>query len=70
MKPNAQTLYNPNPDYLRELIEKTGLTQNEIARLVGVSTRTMRSYLTFPDKSTYQQAPYAVQFAIECLAQE
>ncbi|MDO4897075.1 MAG: helix-turn-helix transcriptional regulator [Moraxella sp.] len=68
MKPNAQTSYNPDPDYLRELIAKTGLTQKAVAELVGVSPRMMRSYLTFTDNTTYQKAPYAVQFAIECLA--
>ncbi|MDO4224233.1 MAG: helix-turn-helix transcriptional regulator [Acinetobacter sp.] len=67
MKPNAQH-YNPDPDYLRELIAKTGLTQNEVAQRVGVSGRTMRRYLTFSTSENYQQAPYAVQFAIECLA--
>lgn len=68
MKPNAQTSYNPDPDYLRSLIAKAGLTQKAVAELVGVSPRMMRSYLTFTDNATYQKAPYAVQFAIECLA--
>lgn len=67
MKPDA-TAYNPDPDYLRSLIAKTGLTQNEIADRVGVSHRTMRRYITFANSENYQKAPYAVQFAIECLA--
>ncbi|MDO5652355.1 MAG: helix-turn-helix transcriptional regulator [Moraxella sp.] len=67
MKPNAQN-YNPNPDYLRELIGKAGLTQTATAQLIGIDPRTMRRYLAFADSPNYQKAPYAVQFAIECLA--
>lgn len=70
MKPNAQTSYNPDPDYLRELIAKAGLTQSATAELVGITPRSMRRYLAFTDSPNYQQAPYAVQFAIECLAQD
>lgn len=70
MKPNAQTSYNPDPDYLRSLIAKIGLTQKQVAELVGVSPRMMRSYLTFTDNATYQKVPYAIQFAIECLAHD
>ncbi|OOR92092.1 hypothetical protein B0181_02090 [Moraxella caviae] len=69
MKPNAQTHYNPDPDYLRELVAITGLSQNQIAKLCGVGNRAMRSYLTFTDSQSYQKAPYAVQFCLECLAQ-
>lgn len=67
MKPNAAH-YNPDPDYLRALIAKAGLTQNQVATLIGVSARTMRRYITFANSDNYQKAPYAVQFAIECLA--
>lgn len=67
MKPNAQN-HNPDPDYLRKLIEQAGLTQKAAAQAVGISPRMMRSYLTFTDNATYQKAPYAVQFALECLA--
>lgn len=67
MKPNAKH-HNPDPDYLRELINQAGLTQKAAAQLVGISPRMMRSYLTFTDNATYQKAPYAIQFALECLA--
>lgn len=69
MKPNAQN-YNPDPDYLRSLISKAGLTQAQTAELIGINARSIRRYLSFTDSPNYQQAPYAVQFAIECLAQE
>lgn len=67
MKPNA-IHYNPDPDYLRGLIAKAGLTQSATAELIGINARSMRRYLAFADSPNYQKAPYAVQFAIECLA--
>lgn len=67
MKPNAQN-YNPDPDYLRSLIAKAGLTQAQTAQLIGINARSIRRYLSFTDSPNYQKAPYAVQFAIECLA--
>lgn len=67
MQPNSKT-YNPDPDYLRALIAKTGMTQRQVAELIGISPRMIRSYLTFTDNATYQKAPYAVQFCLECLA--
>ena len=66
MKPDA-TLHNPDPRYLRGLIEAAGLTQREAARRVGVSERMMRYYLTDAESAGYRPAPYPVQFAIEHL---
>lgn len=61
--------YNPDPRYLRELLERAGVTQNEAARAIGVAPRTMRSYLsTADDPKSRQAAPYCVQFALEALA--
>ena len=68
MKPNAKENYNPDPDYLRSLIEKAGLTQAKTAELVGIEARTMRRYLAFRDSPNYQKAPYAIQYAMEALA--
>lgn len=64
MKPNAST-YKPDPAYLRELIEQSGLTQEKAALRIGVSVRAMRNYLS---ETAGRQAPYPVQFALECLA--
>jgi transcriptional regulator with XRE-family HTH domain len=63
MKPDPTT-YNPNPDYLRELVDKSGLSQNKVAESIGVATRTFRDYLNGNHKS---KAPYPVQFALESL---
>ena len=61
MKPDV-TLYNPNPDYLRELIANSGLTQKQAAKAIGHNERTMRYWLT--GKHTF---PYTVQFTMEVL---
>lgn len=60
--------YNPDPIYLRELIEKAGLSQRKTAHRLGVSERMMRYYLVSTDHPNYRPAPYLVQFALECLA--
>lgn len=58
--------YNPDPDYLRSLVERSGLSQREVARRVGVSERTMRDYLNSNHKSAHT---YPVQFTIEMLVE-
>lgn len=62
--------HNPAPAYLRGLIERAGLSQRAAARQIGVPERTMRQYLADRDASTATDAPYPVQFALECLAAE
>lgn len=66
MKPNAK-LYKKDALYLRELIERAGVSQRKAALLVGVPERTMRDYLN--PKKENSIAPYAVEFALECLAE-
>ncbi len=65
MKPSF-SLYSPDPAYLRELIDRAGLSQREAARRIGISERVMRYYLA--DPPTGKPAPYPVQYAIEQLA--
>ena len=67
MKPNIQH-HNPNPAYLRALLEQAGLSQRAAARALGVSERMMRYYLVHTDNPNYRPMPYAVQFCLECLA--
>lgn len=58
--------YNPDPHYLRGLVEASGLSQERAARQIRLSPRQLRYYLsTAPD---HQDAPYVVQFALEQLA--
>lgn len=62
--------YNPDPDYLRGLIDRAGISQREAARRLGISPRMMRQYLADSDVKTAARAPYLVQFGLECLSQE
>ena len=69
MKFNIET-HNPNPDYLRELLEKAKLSQRKAAHKMGITERMMRYYLTDPKSEAYRPAPYLVQFALESLAED
>ncbi len=62
MKPNAEN-HNPAPDYLRDLVERIGLSQRATAKEIGIDERTFRNYLS--GKTT---APYPVQYTLESLA--
>ena len=64
MPPNSAN-HNPDPAYLRGLIERAGLSQREAARRIGVSERVMRYYLADPPVG--KPAPYPVQYALERL---
>lgn len=61
MTPDA-TKHNPDPAYLRDLVRRICLTQQEIARSLGIGYRTLQGYLAT------NPCPYVVQFALECLA--
>ena len=64
MKPDSSK-YNPDPQYLRDLLKQAGLTQRKAALLIGISDRTFRDYLNGNHSS---KAPYPIQFALESLA--
>jgi transcriptional regulator with XRE-family HTH domain len=55
--------HDPRPEYLRALLDQTGLSQHATARRIGISERVMRYYL-----AGEREAPYPVQYAIERLA--
>lgn len=61
-KPNPDE-YNPDPKYMRKLVERSGLSQVKCAAAIGVSQRTMRSWV-----SGEKQFPYSAQFTMEQLA--
>ena len=55
--------HRPDPNYLRELLERANLSQRAAARLLGMDERTMRYYA-----SGRTPLPYATQFCLEALA--
>ena len=63
-KPNAEN-HNPTARYLRELVDRAGISQVEAAHRLGIDPRTMRRYLAADDA---REAPYVVQYALEALA--
>lgn len=65
MQPNAAT-HDPRPEYIRALVDKTGLTQRAAAERIGISARMMRYYLA-TDADKWRPAPYSVQFCLERL---
>lgn len=67
MKPDA-TKHNPDPRYLRGLLERAGISQRKAAERIGITDRALRYYLTVEDDPKHRSAPYVVQFALECLA--
>ncbi|MDH0894376.1 MULTISPECIES: hypothetical protein [unclassified Pseudomonas] len=69
MKPDASN-HNPDPRYLRGLLEIAGISQRQAAQLIGISARAMRYYLSDEASDSYRAAPYTVQFALECLARQ
>lgn len=62
MKPNIET-YNPDPEYLRQLVENSGLSQRQAAKAIGHNERTMRYWL-----AGRHEFPYSVQYIMEALA--
>jgi hypothetical protein len=66
MKPDAQ-FHNPDPVYLRGLVEQAGVSRREAARRLGLSWPGFRNYLRDPSEPLYRKADYRVQFALECL---
>lgn len=67
--PNASN-YNPNPEWLKLLVSKTGISRTEIAVKLGISLRGLDFNLMDGDSKNYRQMPYTSQFAIECLIPE
>jgi len=63
------TLHNPDPAYLRGLIEQAGISQREAARRLGITDRVMRCYLADRAAKSALPAPYLVQFGLERLAE-
>lgn len=68
--PDAARYYNPDPDYLRQLVDRSGLSQRECARRLGIADRNgdCRSFRAYLDAGSGRPAPYLVQVGLELLA--
>jgi hypothetical protein len=67
MKPDA-TKHNPDPQYIRWLIDSAGLSQRRAAHVIGISERAMRYHCQPADHPTFRAASYPVQYTLEALA--
>lgn len=65
MKPDPSKHRPKDPEYVRELLDKAGLSQRAAARTLGVGDRTVRHWC-----AGTLAIPYTAQFALECLAKE
>lgn len=63
---DARLHHNPDPAYLRGLIERAGISQREAARRLGVEDTTVRRWLSTPPRVA---CPYSAQVALELLAE-
>jgi DNA-binding transcriptional regulator YiaG len=63
MLPNAIS-HNQEPAYIRQLLEKSRLSQRQFAKTVGVNERTVRMWVASPC------IPYTAQYCLEVLANE
>jgi transcriptional regulator with XRE-family HTH domain len=61
MKPNAAE-YNPDPDYFADLVASTGLTQKDLAAIIGCTDRAIRQWCSGERRFSYQ-----TQFTLEAL---
>lgn len=68
MKPDSSK-HNPDPRYLRGLLDSAGISQRRAAEMIGISDRAIRYYLLDEANEKYRPAPYPVQFAIESLVE-
>lgn len=65
---NAAKFHRPDPDYLRGLINSTGLPRARIAQRLGISDSALKRYTVPSGSPSHLPAPYLVQYALETLA--
>lgn len=70
MLPDATTLHNPSPEYIRALVDRTCMSQEAIAGTLGITARSLRYYMTPENDRSHVRAPYLVQFGLEVMAHQ
>ena len=54
MTPNAED-YIPDTNYLREIVQVTGLTTKEVSELIGIPVRTLQDLLSlYPEPDPFE----------------
>lgn len=66
MKPSI-VFHNPDPKYIRKLLDEAGLNQCEAARLLGIDPRSIRHYIA-EGEARSSKCPYPIQYCLEALA--
>lgn len=61
MKPDAR-MHNQDPEYFTQLVESSGMTQEQLAKVIGHDARSIRRWMTGERKF-----PYSVQYIVECV---
>lgn len=61
MKPDAK-LHNQDPEYMRELVESSGLSPARLGEKIGHDERTIRRWCSGERSFTY-----TAQFTVECV---
>lgn len=56
-------LHNPDVEYVRSVIARTGISQRACAERVGVSYSTLKNWM-----AGLNEWPYPAQYTLECLA--
>lgn len=59
--------HNPEPAYLRGLIDKIGISQRGIAKILQITPQIFRMYITDKSNLSYKECPYKVQLCLEYL---
>ena len=68
MRPDVAK-HNPDPEYIRSLLKRAGLTQQQAADRLGISRLSVLLYVS-RNPAKWTPVPYPVQFALEVLAEE
>jgi transcriptional regulator with XRE-family HTH domain len=66
-RPDASQ-HNGDPEYLRSLIEQSGLSIRQTADQIGIRRTELQAYLYDEADERHRTVTYPVQFALECLA--
>lgn len=63
-------LHNPSPEYLRSIIKPSGLSMDRVAELLGISTSTLRNYLSPDSVKSATRITYPMQYALEAICEQ